>query len=466
MIGKNTLIQIFLTGLTGIVSFFILSLSARLFGPTILGNLAYLFSLTGLIFAFSDLGFSKAHSYYTSSSQKPGKNLLTFLSIKSILLTLSATIAFIYAYFFHQTTSWQLLSLIILIQVLTRFSDSILITFESKQLSIPQNITKLLAKFLRLASIIVVAKTLTSNLGLSLTYLMEAGLLLLLSLILITRFKPLGFSKSLFNKYLLYALPFFAIIPLSYFQDNSLIIILKKFSSSNQVGFYSASANLTGSIKALYATLMIYFFPKISKLFSKNDHKQIKDYLYMAVKYLLVIFTPVFMLIFTFRHIIIDLVLGSAFMPAVPIFSVLLLGTFILMILAPYDQALFATKNHKPLIIINIFSLILAISLSFWLVPIYGALGTVIASTTTWLLSGFWHLSLVKKRLKISISSQIFTIIVPAIILLLLLQFPQNLMIKLSLSLLSLPAYYLILFKLKIITKLDIKYLKTIIKPK
>ena len=45
MIGKNTIIQIILTGLTGIISFFILSLSARLFGPTILGNLAYLFSL-------------------------------------------------------------------------------------------------------------------------------------------------------------------------------------------------------------------------------------------------------------------------------------------------------------------------------------------------------------------------------------------------------------------------------------
>ena len=466
MIGKNTLIQIILTGLTGIVSFFVLSFSARLFGPTILGNLAYLFSLTGLIFAFSDLGFSKAHGFYTASSKSPGQNLFTFLSIKSILLTVSTGVAFIYAYFFHQSFSWQLLSLVILIQVLTRFSDSILITFEAKQQSLPQNLVKMLAKLFRLGLVLLVAKILTNDLGFSLTYLTEAGLLLFLSLILLTRFTPLSFSKQLFNKYLIYALPFFAIIPLSYIQDNSLIVILKKFQPSQQVGFYSASASLTGSVKTLYATLMLYFFPKISKLFATKKHQQIRNYLNMAIKYLLVIFTPIFMLIFLFRYFIINLVLGSAFLPAIPVFSILLLGTYILMILAPYDQVLYATKNHKPLIIVNVFSLILAISLSFWLAPIYGSLGTSISVIITWVLSGIWHLILVKKRLQITLFNQFIPIVLPAVLILVLLQYPQSLMLKLILSLVSLPAYYLILFKLKIITKLDLKYLKTIIKPK
>ena len=99
MIGKNTLIHLTLTVLTGLISFLVLSFSARLFGPTILGNLAYLFSLTGLIFAFSDLGFSNAHGFYTASSKNPGQNLLTFLSIKAVLLLISSIIAFIYAFF-------------------------------------------------------------------------------------------------------------------------------------------------------------------------------------------------------------------------------------------------------------------------------------------------------------------------------------------------------------------------------
>ncbi|MFH2061760.1 MAG: oligosaccharide flippase family protein [Candidatus Beckwithbacteria bacterium] len=466
MIGKNTLIQIILTGLGGLISFFILSFSARIFGPVVLGNLAYLFSLTGLIFAFSDLGFSKSHGFYTSSSQEPGKNLFTFLSIKSILLLTSTIIAFIYAYFFHPSTSWQLLTLVILIQVLTRFSDSILITFEAKQQSLPQNLVKILAKLLRLISIFIFARVLTNELGFSLTYLIEAGFLLFLSLILITRFKPLSFSKKLFNKYLIYALPFFAIVPLSYIQDNSLVVILKKFASADQVGFYSASANLSGSIKTLYATAMLYFFPKISKLFSENNHQQIKEYLNMASKYLLVIFTPVFMLTFLFRLELIQLVLGSKFLPAIPVFSILLLGTYILMILAPYDQALYATKNHRPLILVNIVGLLLAIALSFWLAPIYGAIGTVTASISAWILSGFWHLYLVKKRLSISLLPQLPIILLPAIGLLILLQIPQSFVIKLILSPLAVLIYYFILWQLKVVNKLDYKYLKSIIKPK
>jgi len=465
MIGKNAIIQIILTSLTGIIGFFILSFSARLFGPVVLGNLAYLFSLTGLIFAFSDLGFSKAHGFYTSSSQNPGKNLFTFLSIKSILLLTSAIIAFIYAYFFNTSISWQLLGLVIVIQVLTRFSDSILITFEARQLSLPQNLVKMLTKLSRLISIFIIAKFLTNDLGFSLTYLVEASLLILLSFFLLTRFSPLSFSKEIFNKYLIYALPFFAIVPLSYVQDNSLIIILKQFQPSEQVGFYSASANLSGSIKTLYAILMLFFFPKISKLFTQKNHQQIKNYLNMAVKYLLVIFTPIFLLVFLFRFEIIQLILGTEFIEAVPVFSILLLGTYFLMILSPYDQVLFATKNHRPLILVNLFSLFTAIVVSFWLAPIYGAIGTVIASLSAWVVSGFWHLYLVKKRLSISLFPQLPLILLPAITIFILL-FSQTLIFRLFLSPLAIISYYLFLIKLKVITKLDFKYLKSIIKSK
>jgi len=163
---------------------------------------------------------------------------------------------------------------------------------------------------------------------------------------------------------------------------------------------------------------------------------------------------------------LINLILGSQFLESVPIFSLLLLGTYVLMILAPYDQVLFATKNHRPLVVVNIFSLLIAISLSFWLVPIYQSLGTVMASVTAWIFGGFWHLILVRKRLQISLYHQLPLVVLPAVIILIVLQYPQSLVIKLALSILSIPIYYLTLFKLKIITKLDFKYLKTLFKPK
>ena len=462
MIGKNTLIQIFLTGLSGVAGFFFLSLSARLFGPDILGFIAYLFSLTAIIFAFSDLGLSRAHGFYTASSAKPGQNLGTFLSLKSFLLLLSSVAAFIYVYFFHTRSAWFLLTLIILIQVLTRLSDSILVTFESRQQVLPQNIVRLITKLFRLLAVILIARHLKTNLGYSLVYLIDAGLIMLLSLILMMRFRPLKFSKQLVNKYLLYSLPFFAIVPLSYLQDNSLIIILKKFQTIREVGYYSASLGLTGSVKTLYAAVMLYFFPKISKLFSQKNQVQIQAYLHMASKYLLVIFTPIFMLLFLFRREVIALVLGREFLPAIPVFAWLLLGTYILMVSAPYDQVLFATKNHRPLVIVNIFGLTIAVSLSFWLAPLYGAIGTVIASLAAWTFSSLCHFFLVKKRLNFKLLPYLLPTLLPAAILLALLSQLQPLIIKLVLSLLAVLVYCLILIKLKIITKLDYKYLKTL----
>ncbi|MBU1084921.1 polysaccharide biosynthesis C-terminal domain-containing protein, partial [Patescibacteria group bacterium] len=124
------------------------------------------------------------------------------------------------------------------------------------------------------------------------------------------------------------------------------------------------------------------------------------------------------------------------------------------------------TKNHRPLILVNIVGLLLAIALSFWLAPIYGAIGTVIASTSSWILSGFCHLYLVKKRLEISLLPQLPIILLPAIGLLILLQIPQSFVIKLILSPLAVLIYYYILWQLKVVNKLDYKYLKSIIKPK
>lgn len=469
MIGQNALIQILSTALSAVITFFTLSFSARIFGPEILGNLAYLLSLTGLIFAFSDLGFSRAHIHYTAHSKNLGHNLGTFLTLKSILFLTSIFLAVGYYLLSNAPSYWLLFSLIIAYEILTRLSDSILITFEALQQSLPQNLIKLIAKLFRLVAILFMAKILVSDLGFSLTYLAEAIALIILSLWLLTRFKPLRFNPSLANKYLLYSLPFFAIIPLSYLQTNSLVLILRKFQPASEVGYYSAANQLVGFIKTLYAAVMIYFFPKISQFHQQNNPLAIKDYVQSAFRYLLTWFTPLFMFVYWFRQEVVLLILGPDFLPAVPVFSVFLLGIYLLMIIAPFDQVLFATKNHRPLVLVNFVSLILAVLVCWLLSPRFGAVGTVIASIIAWSASGVWHLILIKSRLKFKLSLNFPGLIIPAVCLTLLTQliinyFHPAFMLKLLLSALTIIIYFSSLFIFKLITRQDIKYLKSIIK--
>ena len=468
MMGRNVLIQLVTSSISGLLTFLTLSLTARLFGPEIIGTLAYLLGLTGLIFAFSDLGFSRAHVYYTASKQAASRTLGTFIRIKMILLLISSLLAIIVYRFFGQNYSWVIFGLILIYELLSRFSETILITFEALQQAIPQNLTKLISKLAKLIMVIILTQRLRNVLGLSLTFIAEGFILLLLSLYLIRRFIPLSYDKSLFQKYFRYSLPFFVIIPLSYLQTNSLIVILKQFWPVKEVGFYSAAANLTGFIKTLYGAVMIFFFPKIASLYAVKDMKSIQHYTNLTIKYLLIIFTPIFIGLFLLRQEIIVLVLGADFISAIPIYSLFLLGMFLLMLFNPYSYVLFACHHHRPLVKINVISLFLTIILSFLMIPYFGARGAVLVNIIIWIINGMWILKIIKQRLQLKIMPYFYNFIIPALLLLILSEMIINfynltLIIKLLITLISLSLYLVFLYSFKVFNKKDIHYFISLI---
>jgi len=474
MMGKNVLIQMILTIFSSIVGFASLSLSARFFGPFILGHLSYVLSITGLIFAFSDLGFSKAQIYFTSRYNSASKTLATFLGLKIILLLLTSIIVLGFAWLTPNQFKGVFL-IILTYELLSRFSDGILVTFEGLQQSLPQNLVRFVSKLLRLIAVIILSYQLSNVLGFSLTYLVEALGLFILSLWLIRKLFTFNYSRSLAKKYLKYSLPFFAIIPMAYLQTNSLTVLLKLFHSATEVGYYSAAFNLAGFLKILYATIMVFFFPKISSLFQKKDFVSIQGYTNLALKYLLIIFTPIFMLAFLLRAEIVPLILGPDFMAAIPVFSWLLFGMLILMLVNPYDYILYATNQHHSLVKVNLASLILTLGLSVLLISStglnLGAKGAALVSLIIWVFNGCFSLYLVKKRLKLSFYSKLPNFLIPAIGLIIINHlivslFSPSLMIKLVLSFSTTLIYLIYLLIFKLIKLNDIKYFINLLKIK
>ncbi|MBU1323059.1 oligosaccharide flippase family protein [Patescibacteria group bacterium] len=472
MIGKNVLIQLILTACSSVVGFIGLSISARLFGPFILGHLAYILGITGLIFAFSDLGLSRAQVHFTAAFHSAQKTLGTFLSLKFILLLATAGIAFLVA-LINPAQFKGIFIIILLYELLSRLAESILVTFEGLQLSWPQNLARFIAKLFRLLAILLIGYKLTSVLGLSLVYLVEATVLILLSVWLMRRFLPFNFSRSLAKQYFKYSLPFFVIVPVTYLQANLLTVLLKHFHSANEVGFYSAAFNLSTYLKVLFGTVMVFFFPKLSSLFQKNDLSGIKNYLNLTLKYLLMIFTPLLMFSFLLRQEIILLVLGQDFLPAVPVFSWMLLAVFVLLLINPYEYALYATKKHASLVKVNLISLALSLLLSVYLMSYWhlGAIGAAIINLIIWSFSGLYSLFLIKKNFGFSFYSSALHFILPAAILvfissLIIYYYPVNLALKLVLSLISVFIYLFYLYLSKLIKLKDIKYFINLLKAK
>ncbi len=467
MIGRNVLIQIILTLLGSLIGFLSLSLSARFFGPNILGHLAYVLALTGIVFAFSDLGFSQAHIHFTAALNSAKKTLGTFLRLKLILLVVAGAIGL----FIASLDPGQfkgIFVIVLLYEMISRFSEAVFITFEGLQQSIPQNVSRLIAKIVKLTAVIILGLKLTNVFGYSLTFLIEGLVLMILSFWLIRHLFPLTFSSKLAKKYLIYSLPFFVIVPISYLQTNIITILLKSFHSAKEVGYYAASVNLTGYIKTLFGAIMIYFFPKISSLFQKQDLKSIQNYANLSLKYLLIIFIPIFIFSFLLRREIILFILGQEFLPAIPAFNLLLLGMFILMLVNPYSYILYATKKHKSLIKVNLVGLLLTVILSFYFMSQSGGLGlgstgAVLVSLITWFITGVWSLILVKKQLNISFFPKVFHFLFPAVLLggfanLIFTYFQTGLLIKLSGSVLAVLIYLLYLFIFKLLKLTDIEY--------
>lgn len=392
--GKKVIIQFLISSFTGLLAFLTLSFSARFFGPEILGQVAYLSGLLGLVFAFSDLGLSRAHVHFTAANQgKPA--VAAFLTLKLPLLLVAALTSMVIFYF--QKLSGVFIVLL-LVEVFSRLADSILVSFEGQERVWPQNLLKLGVKFFRLAAVIAFGWRLTSVLGYSLTFFIEAVLVFAGALWLGRRWFKFRPDRESIRRYFNYSLPFAVIIPLSYLQENSLVLMLKYWQGSVALGVYTASFGLFGFLKTFSSSLMTFFFPRISRLNQTKDLLKIQAYTDMAVRFSVWIMAPIVVILLILSQWLVPLILGQEFIAAVAIFRWYLLGVLILSIFTPYDHVLFATNNHRSIVRINLVTTVLLLFLGWWLIPIWGGLGAAFANVASWLAGGIWQFSVLHKK--------------------------------------------------------------------
>ena len=396
MMGTKVIIQLAASVLISGLSFLTLALSARLFGPEIFGQVAYLTGILGLAFAFTDLGLSRAHVHLTAVRGRP--EIATFLSLKLPLLLMAAMAVLVV---FRRQELPSALAILIIVEIFSRLADSLLISFEGKEQAWPQNLLKIGAKSLRLVAVLFLGWKMTDSLGYSLTFMAEAAVLFSGSVILGRnwfRYRP---SRELIQKYIRYSLPFAVIIPLSYIQDSGLTLLLQHYQGAVILGIYTAGFGLFGFLKTLSSSLMIFFFPRISRLFQENNLEKIQIYSDMAVKILLWILVPLVVLLMILSRLLVPAILGTDFIAAVPIFQIYLLGILILAVFTPYHHVMFATNNQGNLVKVNIFTTVFGLGLAWWLIPVLGGKGAAWVSVISWLIGGCWQFLILKQKIGI-----------------------------------------------------------------
>lgn len=394
ILGKNVLIQLAATAGGSGLSFLILSASARIFGPKILGEAAYLVGILGLIFAFTDLGLSRAHVHLTASgSGRPA--LTTFLALKLPLL-LAAALAATGLYYWQSLPGIFLVFLIV--EMFSRLADGILISFEGQEKAWPQNLLRTGVKICRLAAILILGRTMVSVAGYSLTFLTESILLVAGAAFLGRHWWQFKVDRRSIKTYVQYSLPFAVIIPLSYLQENGLLLLLKNLQNSEVLGVFVAAFGLFGFLKTFSSSLMTFFFPRMSRLNQTGDIAKIQVYTDTAVKYSFWLMLPVLLVLFLVSHWLVPLVLGPEFIAGVGIFRWYIAGMLILSLFTPYDHVLFATNNQRSIIGVNLAMTILLLLLAWQLIPIWGGAGAAAATVMTWLVGGWWQFLILRQK--------------------------------------------------------------------
>lgn len=478
MIGRKIITQFLGVSLSSFLSFLTLSLTARFFGAQILGDVNYFLAILGILLIFSDFGFSRAHVKFIADKKKIREKMAVFLSIKLTLLFIFLIGALFYLFFFlrHTSADYKIFAFIILMlyEFFNRIGSSILLIFEGLQIIAVQNFIMLITKLIKLGTIILAFLCLKNLLGLSLSYLTEGFSFLILAIFYAKKYFVFSFKKDIFYQYFYYSLPFFIIYPLTYIQGNIDVVILKNFWNSSTVGYYSAAISLTAFLKTLYGVLITLFFPKISQLYAKNDLNKIQEYTNLTVKYLLVIFTPLFLGFYFFKNEFIFLTLGKEFSPSVTIFSLSLVGIIILMISSPYDHILYATGRHKILAPLTILTVGLTIILQLILVPKslfsislfgLGGSGAVLANLTAWFLSAIVKIYLVYRYFKIKPQLKSFYILIFAFLAVIIFRQEQIFIGKLLYLMLILSIFYIFIRTFRIIQSADVKYAKLVFNP-
>jgi len=478
MIGRKIIIQFIGVSLASFLGFLSLSLSARFFGAETLGEINYYLGILGIMLLFSDFGFSRAHVRFVADKKGIKEKVTVFLAVKLLLLSLFLVSAIFYLFFLfsRNEANYKIFTFLILIfyEFFNRLGSSILLTFEGLQLVTIQNLTVGMTKLIRIIGLIFSILWMRNLLGLSISYFLEGFSLFIIIIFISKKYFFSPFNQKLFKEYFYYSLPFFVIYPFTYIQGNLDMVILKNFWNSATVGYYSAAIGLTAFLKTLYGVLITLFFPRVSQLFAKNELNKIQQYTDLAIKYLLLTFTPILLSLYFFSKEFTTFVLGKEFGPSINIFSLSLAGIVILMISSPYDHVLYAAGKHQIIAPLTVLSVGLAGIFQLIFVPKnlfginlfgLGALGSVLANLLAWFSAALVKIYLVYYYLKIKPYLKSFYIIILTLFIIILFPQDQIFLVKSLYLMLTLTTFYIIMKKIRIIQSADIKYLRLVFSP-
>jgi O-antigen/teichoic acid export membrane protein len=367
--------------------------AARVIGVAGYGVFSYALNLAGLFTIFSDIGVSSILTREAAKSideQKRTQYLSTAFFIKICLLVISiGLIIFVAPFFTKIKESIPLLPVIAFLLAfdgLRDFATAFLRALEKMEIeAVVKIITNTSIVILGFVAIFISTTSRSFTIG----YALGSGFGLIAAIwILRGQFVKVftHFKKELISPILASAWPFALFGLLGGLMINTDMIMLGWFRSAKDLGFYAAAYKPV-QLSWVFPTLLAgSFFPILSRLANK-DNERFRIVFEKAMAAVLLVALPLVAGGLILSHDIIRIIFGVDYLPAVPVFQILLLTVLLVFPGSLIGNANFCYDKQKKLINYFLLGGIGNVVFNFLLIPVWGTIGSAISTIITQIVS-------------------------------------------------------------------------------
>jgi O-antigen/teichoic acid export membrane protein len=485
-IARNTFLNFISTSTRLGFAFLISIFVARLLGPTNFGIYGLLmFAITCLIL-LGGLGFDNSITKYVSeftgkNDKKTIENLLGFaFRIRILSVTVVALILLAIAFYAGYVYSNELYKIYILIIAVNSIPLGISGIFNAGITGF-QKYKYLTISVAIISPINLVLTLLVLFLGYGIIGLLAVGVVnsaisAMISCILLRKLTNIRIHKPHLDpetkkRFIKYSLHIVAISFLDMIVwQKSEVFFLGIFRSASEVGFYvlayGLSTYIVATIPGMFSSVLM---PAMSELYGADKKESLSRLFVDSTRYLMMIAIPLCVIGIVLAEPIIEIIYGSAYLPAVNALRILLVSTTIAAVSSGASAAIYGIERAD---LIFKFGLVLAITnvvLNITLIPKFGLIGAAIGNTSTILFAMILSVYVVMRTLhilypildliKILFSSTILGGCVYLLVIFLARYSPSNLFLTLLLFLViifGLMLYIIIILFLKFFNKEDL----------
>jgi O-antigen/teichoic acid export membrane protein len=370
---------------------------ARYMGPGILGVVSFGFAYVGFLGFLGDLGFGVAHIKKVSEGKDLAACMGTYFAISCGLaliraLAVVATVAFTTRVLHHNFESpgqEVVIYLALLTVSIYTFTNVMTLTFAARQETARQNLGDMLSRIVETAIKIAVAIAGMGVVMLAGTAVVGAVIALCVSLWMLRGISVARPSRAMARDYLLFAMPVTILVSANAVTENLDKVMIQMFWSSAEVGYYTGAGKIAQVIGLTGNAVGMLVFPAISALYGKGDMQGIRRLTLQAERYILMLLLPAGVLIFSYRDLIVRILLGADFAPAAGSLAALAFSTIVFVASVPYSSQIIGTNRpylsaalSVTLMVLNVLFNLILIPKTLWGIPLAG-LGSVGSSIAT-----------------------------------------------------------------------------------